>query len=358
MKYGDIILEEINKGKNGDVTTIPLCHPKLGEHVVVGKQLYTLIGGNSGTGKTSFTDNTYVLGPYDWYVKNRHETDIELEIIYRSMERPKSHKLGKWACLKLFTDYNMLFDVPTLYGWGTRKNRVSGEVYDKVKEVLDYFNQMEDVVKVIDGAENPTGIYNQLVATAQQNGEIKQVSEYEKAYVPRNKKRITLVVLDHIGKLKRERNFSKKEGIDKMSEYLGVSRDFFGYSPVVVSQFNRNLSDSQRARNKELTPDPDDFKDTGNLYEDADVALALFNPYKFKVFDHMGYQIDKFVNEKGYNRFRSVTTLKNSYGIDDFRIGYRFVGEVGLFQELVKASEMTPSKYEMVRNLDNITNYI
>lgn len=316
MGYRDIVLEEIEKGRNGEVSTIPLIYDKLGKHIVIGKQLYTLIGGNSGTGKTSFTDNTYVLGPYDWYNKNKDNTDIELKIIYRSMERPKSHKLGKWACSKLYTDYNMLFDVPTLYGWGTKKNHIQGEVYDKVCEVLDYFEKMEDVVEVIDGAENPTGIYTQLAKEAEQNGQIVQVSQYEKKYVPRNKKRITLVVLDHIGKLRRERGFSKKEGIDKMSEFLGTARDFFGFSPVVVSQFNRSLSDSQRAKNKELTPDPDDFKDTGNLYEDADIALALFNPYKFKIFDHMGYQIQKFVSKSGYNRFRSVTALKNSYGID------------------------------------------
>lgn len=48
MGYGKIIQEEIDKGKNGDVSTIPLCYDKLGEHIVVGKQLYTLIGGNSG----------------------------------------------------------------------------------------------------------------------------------------------------------------------------------------------------------------------------------------------------------------------------------------------------------------------
>jgi hypothetical protein len=316
VSYGNIVLEEIEKGRNGDVTTIPLCHPKLGEHIVIGKQLYTLIGGNSGTGKTSFTDNTYVLGAYDWYVKNKHQTDIELKIIYRSMERPKAYKLGKWACSKLFTDYNIMFDVPTLYGWGTRKNHIPDEVYEKVKEVLNYFNQMEGVVEIIDGAENPTGVYNQLISEAEQNGVIRQVSQFEKEYVPKNKKRITLVIVDHIGKLKKERGFNKKENIDKMSELLGVGRDFFGFSPVVVSQFNRSLSDSQRAKNKELTPDPDDFKDTGNLYEDADVALALFNPYKFKIFDHMGYQIQKFVSDKGYNRFRSVTALKNSYGID------------------------------------------
>lgn len=51
MNYGDIIKQEIDKGLNGGISTIPLCYPKLGEHIVVGKQLYTLIGGNSGNNK-------------------------------------------------------------------------------------------------------------------------------------------------------------------------------------------------------------------------------------------------------------------------------------------------------------------
>lgn len=359
MSYAKAILTEMEKGRNDGVSTIPIGHPKLGEHIVIGKQLYTLIGGNSGTGKTSFTDCTYVLDPYEWYLKNKDKTDIKLEIIYRSMERPKPYKLGKWACMKLYTDYNILLDVPTLYGWGSKKNHISEETYQLICKTLNYFDKMEEVVKVIDGSENPTGVYNQLVQNAKQNGSVVQKSEFEKEYVPNDNKKITLVVVDHIGKLRRERGYSKKEGIDKMSEYLGIARDFYGYSPVVVSQFNRNLSDSQRARNKELTPDPDDFKDTGNLYEDADVALALFNPFKFKVFDHMEYDIAKFVNHKGYNRFRSVTALKNSYGIDDFRIGYGFVGEIGLFKEIPRANEMTHDVYANVRDLNkNVVNLI
>lgn len=350
MSYSKDIKSEINKGLNGEFTHIPIAHSKLGEHIAVGRSIYTLIGGNSGTGKTSFTDYTYVLSVYDWYKKNKEKYNLELEIIYRSMERSKVYKLGKWLCLKLYQDHKILLDVPTLYQWGTKKSELSKDICYKIDEALDYFDEMSEVVKIIDGAENPTGIRNHLISVAEDNGKVEKVSEFERRYIPNKPNKITLVILDHIGKLKRERGYSKKENIDKMSEYLGVARDFYGFSPVVVSQFNRALSDSQRARNKELTPDPDDFKDTGNLYEDCDVALALFNPYKFKSFEHMGYDIKEFINNNGYNRFRSVTALKNSWGIDDFRIGYGFLGEVGMFKELPKADEMTPEIYKNVRD--------
>ena len=349
MKYSELILNEIDKGKSGLNNTIPLAFKRLGEHITINKRMYTLIGGNSGTGKTGFTDQTYVLDPYDWYIKNKHTTDLKFEVIYRSMERPKAYKLGKWVCAKLYQDKGILLDVPQLYGWGTKKNHISDDVYSSVKSTMQYFDDMEEYVKIIDGAENPTGVYMQLVKTATSEGQVIQKNEFEKEYIPNNDKKITLVVLDHIGKLKAEKGNSKKENIDKMSELLGISRDFYGFSPVVVSQFNRSLSDSQRAKNKELTPEPDDFKDSGNLYEDCDVALALFNPYKYKVFDHMGYDIPRFVSDTGHNRFRSVTALKNSYGIDDFRVGLNFIGEVGVFRELPKSGEMSDEIYERAR---------
>ena len=40
-----------------------------------------------------------------------------------------------------------------------------------------------------------------------------------------------------------------------------------------------------------MSPLPSDFKSTGNLYEDADVALALYNPYKLGDTTNLGYNI-------------------------------------------------------------------
>jgi hypothetical protein len=67
----------------------------------------------------------------------------------------------------------------------------------------------------------------------------------------------------------------------------------------------------------------------------------------------MGYDITRFVNNKGYNRFRSVTVLKNSYGVDDIRVGFQFVGEVGAFRELPRAKDMTDDDYNKAANLTN-----
>ena len=98
------LLKQVEDGIEGKSKWIPIGYDKLGSHIGIGQKIYTLIGGNSGTGKTGFTDCTYVLNPYKWYKENKNKTDIKFKIIYRSMERSKSFKIGKWVCAKLYED--------------------------------------------------------------------------------------------------------------------------------------------------------------------------------------------------------------------------------------------------------------
>jgi hypothetical protein len=49
-----------------------------------------------------------------------------------------------------------------------------------------YIDAMEDVIVLIDGAENPVGIAKDLKAYAEENGEIVKKDEYSKMYVPRS----------------------------------------------------------------------------------------------------------------------------------------------------------------------------
>lgn len=352
--------KSIDDGIAGKSIWIPLHFPKMGEHVGIGKKIYTIIGGGAGTGKTAFTDLAYVLAPYKWMLKNKEETGIEIRIIYRSMERSQTYKLAKWVCLKLYNNYRISMDVPTLLGWGVRKNKISGEVYEKIKESFDYFNNMLEYVEIIDGPMNPTGIFRHIEEYAKTVGKIEEIpyttkdgiARTKKVYKPNNDKLVTIIILDHIGKLKGETNDGvflqpqSKALMDKMSDYCGSEfRDFYGFNPVIVSQFNRGIEDTQRRIKTELSPLPSDFKNSSNLYEDADIALALYNPYKLGDNSNLGYDITRFVDNKGYNKFRSCYVLKNSYGVDDIAFGYKFTGEVGMMQELPKASDIDYTKW-------------
>ncbi len=349
--------QSIDAGIAGKSIWIPLLFPKMGQCVGIGKKIQTIIGGMSGTGKTAFTDLAYVLGPYSWMLKNKDSTDIEIRIIYRSMERSKTHKLAKWVCLRLYNKYGIIIDVPTLLGWGIKKNKIAGEIYDKIEESYKYFDDMLEYVEIIDGTMNPTGIYKHVQEYANTIGKEEEIpyttkegiKRTKKVYNQYNDKIVTIIVIDHIGKLKGE-HVDKNSKIflppqskglmDKMSDYCGSEfRDFYGFNPVIVSQFNRGIEDTMRRVKTDNSPLPSDFKNSSNLYEDADVALALYNPYKLGDDNNLGYDIPKFVDGKGYNRFRSCYVLKNSYGNDDIAFGYRFQGEVGMMTELPRSDE-------------------
>jgi replicative DNA helicase len=215
----------------------------------------------------------------------------------------------------------------------------------------EYVEQMSDVITIIDGPENPVGIAKDLKTYALEHGKIEQLDEYNKIYIPEDPNVVTIVVIDHIGLLKTTKDLStKKQVIDKMSDELRYARDFYGYTPVVVSQFNRDISNPIRIKNGDVEPQLDDFKDSSTTQEDADVVLALFDPMRYKVDDPSGYKLEKLKDEYGAKYFRSLRIIKNSYGEDDIRIGLGFLGQVGMFKELNRMKDMTESDYESVVN--------
>lgn len=85
------------------------------------------------------------------------------------------------------------------------------------------------------------------------------MDEFNKVYVANDDDEITIVVIDHIGLLKTTKDQpTKKDAIDKMSNELQYARDFYGYSPVVVSQFNRSISNVTRLKNGDVEPQLED----------------------------------------------------------------------------------------------------
>lgn len=338
---------EVQKGIDGRNSGIPMGFNRLNRYVGIRKSMYYLVGGLTGSGKTSFIDDAFVLNPFDWYIMQK-DPKIKLRIIYRSMERSGTYKLAKWISRKIFLDHGEIIPVNKLLGW---TDKMSHDEHDLFLMYEDYTNTMKETITIIDGPENPVGIAKELKAHAEENGEIVQLDKYNKKYVPNNENEITIVVIDHIGLLKLTKDQpTKKQAIDKMSDELRYARDFFGYTPVVVSQFNRDISNIVRLKNGDVEPQLEDFADSSSTQNDADVVLALFDPLRYKVPDSSGYNLDKLKDQYGAKYFRSLRLIKNSYGEDDVRIGLGFLGQIGMFKELPKRINMTEADYESVIN--------
>jgi len=303
----------------------------------------------TGSGKTSFIDDAFVLNPVDWALSEEgQKSGIKVKVWYRSMERSRTYKLAKWTSRKIFLDQGIIIPVNKLLGW---TEKMTKDEHDLFLMYEDYMMQLEDMVTIIDGPENPVGIAKELKSYALDRGEIIQVDKYNKRYIPNDPDEITLVVLDHIGLLKTtSAQPTKKQAIDKMSDELRYARDFYGYSPVVVSQFNRSISNPTRIKNGDVEPQLEDFADSSSTQNDSDVCMALFDPMRYNVSDPSGYDTNKLRDDFGGKYFRSLRVIKNSYGEDDIRIGLAFLGQIGMFKELPRKRDMTEADYTSVVN--------
>jgi hypothetical protein len=343
----ELLKKEVELGLEGRNSGIPMGFNRLNRYIGIRKSMYFLVGGLTGSGKTSFIDDAFVLNPFDWYISQK-DPGVKLRIIYRSMERSRTYKLAKWVGRKIFLDQGVIIPVPKLLGW---TEKMTKDEHDLFLMYEDYIAQMSEVITIIDGPENPVGIAKELKAHAVENGRIEQIDEFNKRYFPNNDNEITIVVIDHIGLLKTTKDqTTKKQAIDKMSDELRFARDFYGYTPVVVSQFNRDISNPIRIKNGDVEPQLEDFAESSQTQNDADVVLALFDPMRYKVADPSGYDLNKLKDEYGAKYFRSVRLIKNSYGEDDVRIGLGFMGQIGMFKELPKRNAMTDADYESVTN--------
>lgn len=338
---------EVQAGLDGRNNGIPMGFNRLNRYIGIRKSMYTLIGGLTGSGKTSFVDDAYVLNPFDWYISQK-DPKMKLRIIYRSMERSRTYKFAKWVSRKIFLDQGVIIPVPKLLGW---TDKMTKDEHDLFLMYEDYMGQMNETITIIDGPENAVGIAKELKAHALENGSIEQVDQYNKIYVPNNENEITIVVIDHIGLLKTtQAQPNKKAAIDKMSDELRYARDFYGYTPVVVSQFNRDISNPIRIKNGDVEPQLEDFADSSATQNDADVVLALFDPMRYKVEDPSGYNLNKLRDDYGAKYFRSLRLIKNSYGEDDIRIGLGFLGQIGMFKELPRKKDITDDDYQSIVN--------
>lgn len=366
MSYYDKILADIKKARDSEPLWIPVRYPSLSKQVGISRRLYHLFGGDPGTGKTAFVDQTYVLDAHGW--THQSDRDVKIKTVYFSMERSKKYKEAKWIAHRLWTQHGVLIDTPTIRSWGMGEP-LTDRMLELAEQEKPFFDRLYDNLIIYDGIRNPTGIYKTMVATALSEGTIygrdpngsfykitleswkkgegnskipispshcpiaDELKPRNREYVQDDDRLILQIILDHVGKPRPERGFTDKQTIDKTSEYMQVARDVYGYNVVVISQFNRNNADTQRRIHTTLTPEQQDFKGSGNTYEDCDVAFGLFNPYKHNITSYMKYNIPRTV-KNGFSRFRSVSLLKNSYGVDNLIAGFLFLGECGYFEQI------------------------
>lgn len=211
----------------------------------------------------------------------------------------------------------------------------------KEEKYKKYFDAFEEVFQFSNTA-NPTGIYKECKAYAEQNGTVhtKKVSFSEvpvfDRYESNDPHEYRVVVIDHISLIDQERGFTKKEAIDKLSEYLSMTlRNRYNFSPIVIQQQSTENESADNVKLSRIRPSGAGLSDSKYIQRDVDTLLGLFSPYKFGLKEYMGYDITIL---KDHIRFLEV--LASREGTVGSIIALYFDGATCTFMELPKPEEM------------------
>src|SRR5690606_25302590 len=239
-----------------------------------------------------------------------------------------------------------------LMGWVGKNERLTPREIDLFNRYEDYIESLMEKIIMIPGPQNPTGMKKFVEDVyAKKHGTLDTTNKYVPKYIPNNNNLITLIITDHIGLTKYETGLtSKKAVIDKSSEHKQRWRDLYGFSPIDVSQFNRDIANPIRLKSGDIEPMLEDFKDSSSTQENSDIVLSLFDVMRYAndkngIEDPSGYDLGRLRDSKGNKKYRNLKILKNSYGSDDVRIGLAFQPEVGYFKEMKKRSEIRDEDY-------------
>jgi hypothetical protein len=357
MSTFDEALDAINRGREGLNEGLSLGLPRLSYYIPgIQPGAINLIGGMTGSGKSALAMSSFVHNPYeDW--KNNKKDKVRLKIFVYSLEISREILMVKFICRNIFRDHGIYTDIKYVLSRG--KHRVSDEIYKLVVSYAKYYEEFEEVVE-IHGPENPTGIRNTVhkylmengkdtykdpIQVKDENNEERTLRLYDK-FVPLHPNMYVIVVVDHLNILKGERGFTKKQNIDKLTEYMVEMSNRYKISPVLVQQINRGVEQVERKKTQDIMLS--DFKESGDTTDAAHNVFALNHPYKL---DELKKDYKGYFSNILKNNARFLTILKCRDGETDLHIGLQFVGGIGAFKELPKAEDMKEPDYQAILNL-------
>lgn len=327
-------------------------------------------------GKSTFVDYAFVIQPF----LNAIEKNIEIEWIYFSFELNRISKEFDFMSYFLNHDYNIdkitLDEGITFTYKGISNNYLylspdylRGRLQDdngnliKVKDtiveamktvytnrIIPLFGEFDingnqvkkGLINFCVNRDNPTGLYVYIKNHAIKNGKLlmSDSGNFSRiiGYTPNNPDKYTIIILDHIRKLIRERGFQMKDNVDKTLEYMCEQRDLFNYTFVPIIHTNRSIGDIETIRHAkdELYPNEDSIKDSGNMSEDCDYLFTIFNPNdeKFKLQSHFGFKIKDVKGNPLYLNMRTIHLVQSRHCIFPQHFRTEMIGNLKTFKQL------------------------
>lgn len=248
-----------------------------------------------------------------------------------NLEMTQEQIYAKLISMYIFDKYGVEISFKELFSRG-EDIRLSDEHFELVKSCSDFLDILDSRIIFHDGTLNAEKYEKILTKDLERFGTFTSNG----TFMPNNDNQVIGVIIDHMSLVRASSGRDKKKEMDDISSCsVRFRNNYHIISPIHVMQFNRNANNSERLRQGQQEPDSSDFKDSGSMYEDSQVVLALHSPIKFKQSNYRGYNIKKL----GHN-FVSCILLKSRFGLSDVIDGLGYYGNCGIFKELPKSDDI------------------
>lgn len=315
------IVADFYKKRREGVISIPMPHLEKLNKILRGFCQYRiyLLGADTGSGKTTFVD-------YNIYNLIQNKGSRKIHFIYYTLEMSEFEKIGAFTTNFIYNKHNEVIEVEEVLGFGrksedeeTPEERIRRlYVDDLVASVEDELNYLTSFITFKEKM-NPTGMFKDVKAAIEQSPDT-----------------FFIVIVDHVGLIKREKlqgeYLNKKQTIDKTSEYAVELRNTYGCSFMFIQQLNRALGEILRRKHEELVVTLEDFKDSGNIAEDANAVFGMFSPLRYNIKEYAGYDLTVLKDN-----FRPFQIIKHRNGRANLRMSLFFRGDAKYYKELPPA---------------------
>ena len=319
---------------DGGVNTIPSPFKRFSRDFLGWEQsTYYIVTSFTKGGKTQLVSHLlFDALLYCYY--NEKKTGVSVKILYFPLEETKQRIMTRFYSWLLNQHYKVRISPSDLRS-SDNERPVPEEILDMIDsdEFVDIVDYFESHI-IFSDESNPTGMYKFCKQYAEEHGKVvtknvkikdelgleKEVQAFDK-YVPNNPDEYVLVLADTVNLIQTERGFTKKQAIDKWSEYCILLRDRYGQSVESV-KLNRT---------RPTTAGLGDSKYTSH---DANIVLGVFSPFRFGLKEYLGYPIDKFKDH-----FRTLEVLVNRDGELGGIIGLFFDGATCNWAELPRPED-------------------
>lgn len=327
---------------SGEINCIPFNLPKFRQNLPgIEKSKYYLVSGATKSGKSQITNYLFLYTPILYAYHNPDKARVK--IFYFPLEETPENITLRFMSYLLYV-YDKIRIAPIDLKSTNSEKVLDPKVLellesDKYQSILKFYE--EHVIFLTD--RNPTGVWKQMVRYAEATGdhitkkvsitnhktgvvEEKEVFDY---YKPKDDKEYVILIVDHVSLIDTERGFDLRESINKLSEYMMILRNKYGYIPVLVHQQGNETTNLEAFKSNKIRPTMAGLSDSKYTSKDCSVMLGITNPFSHELPQYLGYDITRL---KG--NIRLLEIVLNREGESNGIVPLYFDGACNYFCEL------------------------